>query len=565
MVWHLIWADICRHRLVLAMWTLLWIGAIVLAAVGPHLVLAPGASATLTLAGGPLRVALFLLSVILAPIVMQTHPFTGTTAFWMTRPIAPGLLLTAKLILLGAALVALPACALIVAMTASGVPRAPMLFGVVSLIVSQSAWLALTVAYAALTQTLARYLMAVGATLAALVAYLFLISAFEALQTPDSPGSQRWAPPTPTDDLVGPALVAVALVLVAVVQAFTRNRGASIVTGIAGMGVALTMWSHGHWNVLDPERRPPAWTASEQAGRLVAGPEDVRAERNVFATRSTRWRTIRARARLHDLPKAWTANVQLVMAALQLPDGTALSSPTLNSAAPPFAADAGNPMHETIKSALGVELLAQPFPTRGESLPAFIMPDDEFRRLAPTVARYTGRFDVHPTRYHVEARLPLRVGAAIANDTYRLELLDVRSGIDSVELTAVESNFDTPFGTMRPAQHRFYLTNARCRCAIEIGDRNIRDIAFGMVGIHMSNNSALQFLPRQRRLAYPTPQFPVQEAFEIDDTWIAGAELVILRTDIHPPFQRTLVIDDFPVRQPPPGEPSDVAPLEVDR
>ena len=92
-VWHLIRADIRRHRRVLVLWMVLSIGVIVLATVGPHLVLTPGASATLALAGGLLRMALFLLSVILAPIVMHTHPLTGTTAFWMTRPIAPGLLL----------------------------------------------------------------------------------------------------------------------------------------------------------------------------------------------------------------------------------------------------------------------------------------------------------------------------------------------------------------------------------------------------------------------------------------------------------------------------------------
>ena len=112
---------------------------------------------------------------------------------------------------------------------------------------------------------------------------------------------------------------------------------------------------------------------------------------------------------------------------------------------------------------------------------------------------------------------------------------------------------------------RFYLTNASCRCAIEIGDRDSSDIAFSVVGIHMSTSSGVQFLPRQRRLAYPTPHAPVQEAFEIGDRWLAGAELVILRTDTHPPFQRTLVIDGFPVRQPPPGETSGVAPLESER
>jgi hypothetical protein len=553
MVWHLIWADIRRHRVVLALWIVLSVGTTALTSLVPHLVVSPGTAATLHMAGALLQMALFLLSVILAPVVLQTHPLTGDTAFWMTRPISPGRLLASKLILLGAAVVVLPAMLLLIALGAADSPRATILFAVTSLVLTQSLWVAVTTTYAALTQTLPRYVVAVGATLATMVASLFVTSLLQIWRIPDAPAADRaWGAASPGRDLAGLALFTVAFVLAILVQAYSRNRRLSISAGIAGIVVALACWTYAPWTFFDPARRPPEWAADEQAARLEAVPADVRAERNVLATGTdSRWRTIRARARLRGMPQAWTAHAQLVTAELTLRDGTAHTSPRLQPAAPPLEADVGNPTHEAIKTALGVEHLARTVPPRGESLPAFLMPERDFRRLAPAAGRYVARVELLPTHYRVESRLPIKPGAAVSHADYSFQILNVRSGDGHIELTAVESDFNTPFSRlMTTPVHRFYLTNPGCQCAIEIGDHLGSDASFSVMGMRMSNAGGHPFLPRQRRLAYPTPHAPVLETFEIDQAWIEGAELVILRSEMHFPFERRLVIDGFPVDLP---------------
>ena len=120
---HLIAADVRRHRLLLVAWLAIVIATTTLAGARPALA-AGGVGPTVGILSSLLSLTQVLLLLVLIPAVIQTHPLVGSDAFWMTRPIPPGTLLVAKLVLLGVATIVIPTLAEAILMAAYAVPLA---------------------------------------------------------------------------------------------------------------------------------------------------------------------------------------------------------------------------------------------------------------------------------------------------------------------------------------------------------------------------------------------------------------------------------------------------------
>ena len=89
MLWHMVRGDLRRHRGMLGLWLLLSAGTAGVEGAAPYLVLDPEPASLLGFATVALNLAALVVAVVLAPIVIQSDAFVGSTAFWMTRPIAP--------------------------------------------------------------------------------------------------------------------------------------------------------------------------------------------------------------------------------------------------------------------------------------------------------------------------------------------------------------------------------------------------------------------------------------------------------------------------------------------
>jgi hypothetical protein len=307
------------------------------------------------------------------------------------------------------------------------------------------------------------------------------------------------------------------------------------------------MWS---WPVFDPRQAPPDWSSDAAAGRPWLDPASVEPERTASADSSrTLWRTLRGRPQLHGKPAGWAARVHLLGAEVRLPDGSVIQSRPGSPANPPLPGDAASAVTEAARAALDVERIEAAYPQKAESLPLLVIRDDEFRRAAPADAGYAARFEVMPTHYLVEARTPISTGLIVAGADYRLEAIHIERGPESITLTAVESWVPSAFDPTVTTQRKFYLVHGGCRCAVELHDAlggGHLQVPWLPISLAVPSSSAA----RQRRLAYPHPYGTPADPYPVDEEWLSGAELVVVRADTYPPFERTLFVEDFPIRMP---------------
>lgn len=249
------------------------------------------------------------------------------------------------------------------------------------------------------------------------------------------------------------------------------------------------------------------------------------------------------------MPAGWAARVHLLAADVRLRDGSVVQSRPGSAVYPPLPGDAASAVTEAVRAALGVERIEAAYPPKAESLPLLVLRDDEFRRVAPVDGDYAARFEVMPTHYLVEARAPIATGPVFADADYRLDTLTVESGPESVTLTAVESWVPSRFDPMVMTERKFYLVHGGCRCAVELHD------AIGSEHLQVPWLPITLFVPsssatRQRRLSYPHPYGTPADPSPVGGEWLSGAELVLVRAATSPPFERTLVVQDFPLRLP---------------
>ena len=169
---HLVAADVRRHRWLLAAWLAIVAAATLVDGTRPLLAAQPSADNPLILIDGLLGIAWVLLRVLVVVQVIHTHAVVGSTAFWLTRPIPPLLLVRAKAFLLVSALVVVPVAAEAVLMAAYGVRVGEMLRVAAETAVFATLWVALLAAPAALTRSFSRFTVVSCGLLAAVALYV---------------------------------------------------------------------------------------------------------------------------------------------------------------------------------------------------------------------------------------------------------------------------------------------------------------------------------------------------------------------------------------------------------
>ena len=552
---HLLAADLRRHRLLVAFWLLVVACTAILDGMRPVLATDAALRGMAAFLGSLLWPAELLLRIVLVAVVVQTHPLVGSDAFWTTRPIPPGTLLSSKLILLGVVTVVAPAFARAALMTAYGVPAALIGKIAVETALSQTFWLVVLMTAAALTSNLTRFALLCGGALVALAVIVAATAAIMFGRIDDGPTSAGTAgTEEPTAMILFTVLAIVAAVALLAVQYHARSRIRSVPVGAAGLVLAFVVSWVWPWPILAQKVDVPAWAASESALRLVAPGETVEVQEDVpMFSQRTAWRSARAQLRLAGVEPGWSADVGVLDATLQLDEGTRLASAASGYPVPVPIGDEEHPTRGVVGRLLRAQRVVDSFPPRVESTIVFFLRDAEFSRFAPATGRYRGRFRVGLTRHDIEATLPLRPGATHRKSAYSLAIDEVERRSGSVSILARESDARSVFDR-RPA-HRFdfYLRNERSGEAVlghgqPLGEEFVfgRFLPFSISGSAQTSG----FTARGLLIRFP-PGYGVEgPSFAVDDEWVEGAELFVVRATREGSVERTLEIAGFPLRAP---------------
>jgi hypothetical protein len=416
-------------------------------------------------------------------------------------------------------------------------------------------WLVIGAVFAALTRSVARFVMAVGATLLLLAASLatamaVLIGTMES-DVEATPSVQAFD--DPTGGVVALVLGMGAGAALLLVQYRTRSSFKAVATGIVAFAAAILVGMAWPWPVLALRVDDARWAQTSERGRLTASAESVKASRNAVGTAAKpMWREVSARLQVEDLEPGWSIYVTLQEAVLRMAGGREVAGAAFGAWLTPGVAGGRTTGSEATRAVLEVNWLVVRS-TASDSQTVMYLRDAEFRRFAPTSGTYAGLFQVIPTRHEVEGVVRLDVGATHQHGAYRavIERMTYAPGAALVELR--ESSAWTVFERRLQPERTYYLRNTARSEAIE-GSAEPSSSGWGLpfgFGFHATGNTGASsgFGARRLKVEFPPRNgLDERETLSLDEGWLEGAELVIVHATQARAFDRRLEIAGFPLK-----------------
>jgi len=255
---HLVGYDLRALRTPLAVWML------VLAAEAALLVAGPGRLGILTVTSGlayswGILVIRLALTAILVALVVQRDPLVGTTAFWRTRPIPRPGLLASKIVTVCLLVVLIPWLVMFGVLVGLGVPVPAAARGASTVAAEQAFVAVLALAAAALTASLAHFVIAGFAGLTLVLIFLAVLRAIAFRGGWVVEVAVGWA------SGVFAATAAAGAVAAAVHQFLTLRTGRSGAVVVGGLAVAIAGGALWHPMPIGRDTRTvdPAWLAPD--------------------------------------------------------------------------------------------------------------------------------------------------------------------------------------------------------------------------------------------------------------------------------------------------------------
>lgn len=576
---HFLAADMRRFRLTIAVWVAIVAAATILEGMTPLVAGQPRAATTVALAATLVWLARVLFLVALVPLIVQTHPLVGSDAFWMTRPIPPRTLLLSKLILLSSLLVIVPLVCDLAFMAFHRVPPGQMTLVALQISLVRSLVLVILMAAAAITVNLARYALLGGAVLLLLAVVVSVVTWIALSRIDEMPMMavvaidhssyvevSRGADQTPA--LAGSLVFLAAWLALLAVQYRRRSVTRSVFVGIAGTVLAWLVASAWPWPLIHQRLVVPDWANSASALRLSADPLSVVLEPiDVgWSERPRIWRAATANVRLSDVAPDWFATARLASASLELDrDVRVVSRSSGHIGALPADEDNEAPLYRALRNVLGVRVIlgSAPLQNRAEAAVMFVVRDDELARYRDltrdrnALGTYRGQFQVDLRRLGIAATLPMEPGAAFQENAYRATIKEIRKGLHELTIRITSSQASTMFDRRPQPEYSFYLRNRQlgeAATGLLMPVRGYDLFPFFSFPVFYAASSPSGFVAAASLIRFPAsyglPNLP--RKVQLDDAWLLGAELVIVRTTAEGSVPRTLEIDGFQLSERPP-------------
>ena len=560
---HFVAADVRRLRLAIVLWVAALITETTLAQIASYLPDFAPAVITIRLAGSLLWVATTLLSWALVPLIVHLHPAVGSSAFWMTRPVAPGTLVAAKLLLLLVLFIGVPLAIEQILMVMHRVPAADLGRAGLHTALNRGLLMAALAAPAALTPNLARFTLLCGG---ALFAFALLPVIFLTLETligrDESPGlfatttgggfmSVPHPQPDPTSQVAAFVLLLLTGIGMLVMQYARRRVRDSIAVAIAGLIIAAVAMGKWPWPLIHAHVSPPAWAQSPEALQLHATVSAARFNPpESMHQLKPRWVVYIPLAIVPPPLQGWVVTARVTSARVDV-GGKTLSTMTESTRGPVL------PHQSTEESGLlalqhvlGVNRVFdwQMLNTRRESASLMLQMPPEVVS-GGRAAQVAGQFLVDLTKLEVAAARPL--GRMHFQDAaYSINVGDLREMPGTV---AVQTRISNVWTTFDPHVRPVYLYFLRSRHASEAVRGAPGGGAYSMgvgANVHVSYGTVSTggFSVDSQTITFDgrEPMSP-DSPMILTREWLRDAEFVIVRATYEGSVRRTLELRDFPL------------------
>jgi hypothetical protein len=537
---HLLMNDVRRFRGLIAIWIALVVAGVALYAWSPTLAGEPRRFAAVQTIAGLLWLTRQLFRVILIARLVHADPAVGSTAFWMTRPVPPRSLLASKVALVFGLTVAVPAAGDLLLGLVYRVPASGIGIAMLQTALANGAWAAALMTFAVLTRNLSQFAAVCGvAILCAAVGPIVLVTA---TRFPETPGRSGVAS-DPLILVVAGALLMLFLGSAWLVQYVRRSRRESVPVMVAGACVAIGFAAITEPPLVARQLEPPPSWARTATLQLPSIPPNIYTGTEVVTWGIERDRTsfavARARVVMPQLPPGWLATA-LLRGATVIANGK-----TLTCGIPPYQASASlsrdrrDNRHATevaLSEALGVPEVVNLLSYGTDTTMLFFVPYGD--RVGVVHGSYRGSFRIELRRLDAVGAFPLSGGVTFQDGAERMRMRDVRLDDGLVSIRVERSSVPTISANRRPG-YDFYLRNRAHGQALGGSVRQTRGSVWapGISQLADLANAA----PGVNRWA----EFLTFRGKALAPEWLAGAELVVVRTTRAGILERELVDDDF--------------------
>lgn len=575
---HLLRWDVRRFRWLIAAWIALVSLSAVLQGLTPVLDVAGGHEGPVQLAVVLLLLARLVLGATLVARIIQAHPLVGTTAFWMTRPIPAGALMTSRVVLLAVLLVVIPALADAALMAAYHVPPAYMVRSLIDAALMRAAGATFVAGVAAFTATLGRFAVvsaafvvatAITINLAVLVSLWRASGARAMLTSGETVLTMGQTRGDATADIVALAFFVGAGGLLLRAQHGRAPLRRTVPAGIAIPLIAAALSVLWPWHILHTHADAPSW-ANGAALSLTGTPDSVALDAEAVLAPShpdadalERWRTARAEVHLRQLPGGWLAMARLWDGTLDFGNGRMVSRPNGFGATLPSGRFESRPVHQTLLDVLGVTAVGGFNLPRVDKAVILHIPERELPP-GPVTGTYRGEFELELLQVTAAAALPLRTGATFQEGALRIVVDDVRYSDPGIVARARVSDADSGLDRRLRPSFTLFLRNARTREAVAANfpalGYDYPMVQVGLTGgwsIYLPGSGGFSARAQRIRFQSSYPELAIASPFaerprrvNVTPAWMQDAEIIVVRTFPGGSVRRTLEMDGVTLKTP---------------
>lgn len=496
-----------------------------------------------------------LLLALLVSRLVHDEPLVGSDAFWITRPIAPSTLMTAKLAFAALFFLVVPLAGGVVVAAAFGTRAGDSARTIPVFVLNQLILVTVLMALAAVTPSLTRYILAIVGVIAAFV--LMASTALVALLVTEEIGDgSDVGLPDPTPGVVGGTLIVLIALAVIVYQYRRRRLGRAL--AIAGIGVVVL--------IVVPER----WTwsfAAQPRAETAAAPQDTPAltvsldgsrprvnDAFIFRRRTSPRKDIAAHAIVTGVPPEFNVRAIVARSRLELPGGVVLQTGRDNSNAALLGVGGGSTTGRgmTVQAALGgVRLLTRSNAMDGlssEQWPVLLRVDEgDFVRYRGEPGRLTANLDLIFERAIARGALPLADGATADISAMHVSIVRVIRRATGCTVLLRRSYVESLFSVPRYRETMYVLRNKTRGEAAGSDVQPLFQEGFSTGGFSMSapHVGGRGFVLEQYELQFPARARPDGPLVDLDEAWLASSELVILEAIPAGRISRTVTIEGF--------------------
>ncbi len=488
-----------------------------------------------------------ILLLVMVPLLLHEEPLVGTTAFWFTRPIDGRVLFKSKMLFIVGLLIVPPLLTEVVVLAVHGASAMQVALAVPEILLEDGKFLVYVVVLAALTQTFARYAL-LGASFVIGFYLLIIVGAsiawyFDLQKSLKPAGGVNQAD---SAYVVSAIFIITTAVIILIDQYRTRNtRRAWIRVGGAFLVyLALGYYWPGEFLHHHQPRRQAGIDTSTVGVVISADPESRRVS-DTFRSRSTdeAKKSISGQLEISGLPPGYVAEPSKIKALLKFPDGKIVTHEGYE-----YSRFERNWNRNVIEQLLATSKILNADKHKGTQVTLLSVNDDVFGKYSAVPGVISAEVEFIVKRYEAVANLRMQLKARYDHGSKHAVITQVLKQTGGATVLLRESEVSLFFAGDR--HHDEMSMNFFGRPIIYILRNQEKAEALWPVeepgpGFELLDLFQKRLGTTPLALRYSALTRNGQKLTELNDPWLAKAELVRIEEKEVGRFTKNITVDGF--------------------